>query len=94
MLQGVSPLTLSCFFLFCFSQLDAHLLKAVAIENSRDVDAAVEVVLSEILPYMTENATPPSCLPGNLFSQSHADEEGSGTVSFHSLFLLMFLHAN
>ncbi|KAL4379531.1 hypothetical protein GQ457_02G003160 [Hibiscus cannabinus] len=35
-----------------FPQVDSRILKAVAIENSKDVDAAAEIVLSEILPYM------------------------------------------
>ncbi|KAI6674723.1 hypothetical protein NL676_002629 [Syzygium grande] len=43
-----------------FPQLDARALKAVAIENSKDADAAVEVVLSEILPYVSEQEKPQS----------------------------------
>ncbi|KAF8006491.1 hypothetical protein BT93_K0708 [Corymbia citriodora subsp. variegata] len=41
-----------------FPQLDARVLKAVAIENSKDADAAVEVVLSEILPYVSVQEKP------------------------------------
>ncbi|GMI69373.1 hypothetical protein HRI_000606600 [Hibiscus trionum] len=37
-----------------FPQVDSRILKAVAIENSKDVDAAAEIVLSEILPYMSK----------------------------------------
>ncbi|KAL3725556.1 hypothetical protein ACJRO7_030565 [Eucalyptus globulus] len=37
-----------------FPQLDARLLKAVAIEHPKDADAAVEVVLSEVLPHMLQ----------------------------------------
>ncbi|PPD88096.1 hypothetical protein GOBAR_DD14969 [Gossypium barbadense] len=33
------------------AHVDSRILKAVAIENSKDVDAAAEIVLSEILPY-------------------------------------------
>lgn len=43
-----------------FPQLDARVLKAVAIENSKDADAAVEVVLSEILPYVSVQEKPRS----------------------------------
>lgn len=31
-------------------QVDIRILKAVAIEHSKDVDAAVESILSEVLP--------------------------------------------
>ncbi|EOX94824.1 Uncharacterized protein TCM_004437 [Theobroma cacao] len=37
-----------------FPQVDSRILKAVAIENSKDVDAAAEIVLSEILPYLSK----------------------------------------
>ncbi|OMP05015.1 hypothetical protein COLO4_09133 [Corchorus olitorius] len=39
-----------------FPQVDTRLLKAVAIENSKDVDAAAEIVLSEILPFMSKRS--------------------------------------
>ncbi|GAV82738.1 hypothetical protein CFOL_v3_26189, partial [Cephalotus follicularis] len=42
-----------------FSQVDPRLLRAVAIENSRDADAAVEIVLSEILPYLSKQSVAP-----------------------------------
>ncbi|PKI70598.1 uncharacterized protein LOC116187927 isoform X2 [Punica granatum] len=58
-----------------FPQLDARILKAVAIENSKDVHKAVEVVLMEILPSMTEEAKPPSSPQGSLGTPSHLDEE-------------------
>ncbi|XVE73176.1 hypothetical protein DITRI_Ditri11bG0096300 [Diplodiscus trichospermus] len=37
-----------------FPQVDSRILKAVAIENSKDVDAAAEIVLSEILPFLSK----------------------------------------
>ncbi|XP_010931961.1 uncharacterized protein [Elaeis guineensis] len=38
-----------------FPQVDLRILKAVAIEHSKDVDAAVEFVLSEVLPCISES---------------------------------------
>ncbi|KAG1365440.1 hypothetical protein COCNU_12G004400 [Cocos nucifera] len=38
-----------------FPQIDLRILKAVAIEHSNDVDAAVEFVLSEVLPCISES---------------------------------------
>lgn len=46
-----------------FPQVDQRILKAVAIENSKDVDAAAETILTEILPYLTKKSTP-SALKG------------------------------
>ncbi|XWS76439.1 hypothetical protein CRYUN_Cryun01aG0176300 [Craigia yunnanensis] len=37
-----------------FPQVDSRILKAVAIENSKDVNAAVEIVLSEIMPFLSK----------------------------------------
>lgn len=41
---------------FILFQVDARLLRAVAIEHPKDADAAAEVVLTEILPYMSYSA--------------------------------------
>ncbi|KAJ4727514.1 nuclear mitotic apparatus protein 1-like isoform X1 [Melia azedarach] len=41
-----------------FPQIDARLLKAVAIEHSKDADAAANVVLTEILPHWSKQASP------------------------------------
>ncbi|KAK4766035.1 hypothetical protein SAY87_007677 [Trapa incisa] len=72
-----------------FPQIDARLLKAVAIENSKDAYAAVEVVISEILPQMTENEKPSPPL-GNLGSQNDLDEEvqedGGSLTRHHRVF--------
>ncbi|KAE8685215.1 putative DUF21 domain-containing protein [Hibiscus syriacus] len=40
-----------------FPQVDSRILKAVAIENSKDVDAAAEIVLSEIIPNLPKKTT-------------------------------------
>lgn len=42
--------------------MDKRILKAVAIENSKDVDAAAETILSEILPYLSQKPTTTSPL--------------------------------
>ncbi|XP_024017349.1 uncharacterized protein LOC112090398 isoform X2 [Morus notabilis] len=39
-----------------FPQIDARILKAVAIERSKDADAAVDDILTEVLPYMTRQS--------------------------------------
>ncbi|XP_052211275.1 uncharacterized protein LOC127814078 [Diospyros lotus] len=36
-----------------FPQVDTRMLRAVAIENPKDADAAVEVVLVEVIPYLS-----------------------------------------
>uniref|UniRef100_A0A2P2LLI7 Uncharacterized protein LOC8266776 n=1 Tax=Rhizophora mucronata TaxID=61149 RepID=A0A2P2LLI7_RHIMU len=39
-----------------FPQVDSRLLRAVAIEHSKDPHIAVEVVLSEVLPYLSKHS--------------------------------------
>nr|XP_018684268.1 PREDICTED: uncharacterized protein LOC103992430 [Musa acuminata subsp. malaccensis] len=39
-----------------FPQIDLRILRAVAVEYSEDVDAAVEFILSDVLPIITEPA--------------------------------------
>ncbi|CAL9197352.1 unnamed protein product [Musa hybrid cultivar] len=39
-----------------FPQIDLRILRAVAVEHSEDVDAAVEFILSDVLPIITEPA--------------------------------------
>ncbi|KAI3423213.1 CUE domain-containing protein [Psidium guajava] len=58
-----------------FPQLDARVLKAVAIQNSKDADAAVEVVLSEILPYISVHKNPQSSPSQYLGSLNLSDGE-------------------
>ncbi|KAM7521566.1 hypothetical protein LguiA_011468 [Lonicera macranthoides] len=43
-----------------FPQVDSRLLRAVAIEHSKDADSAVEVVLVEIIPYLSQKSSPNS----------------------------------
>ncbi|KAH6772742.1 CBS domain protein with a domain protein [Perilla frutescens var. hirtella] len=49
-----------------FPQVDARALRAVAIEHSKDVDAAVVAVLEEIIPFFTERTMPSSPLSKNV----------------------------
>jgi hypothetical protein len=42
-----------------FPQVDKRLLKAIAIENSKDADAAVEIVLTEVLPILPKLSVSP-----------------------------------
>ncbi|KAJ4829136.1 hypothetical protein Tsubulata_011826 [Turnera subulata] len=48
-----------------FPQVDSRLLKAVAIEHPKDADAAVDVVLSEILPLFEIHTAAPSAPPSS-----------------------------
>ncbi|TYH59587.1 hypothetical protein ES332_D08G232400v1 [Gossypium tomentosum] len=57
--------------LLVFPQVDSRILKAVAIENSKDVDAAAEIVLSEIIPYLSKRTVVAS---SSLQNQSHRIE--------------------
>ncbi|KAK9724246.1 hypothetical protein RND81_05G058200 [Saponaria officinalis] len=43
-----------------FPQVDIRLLKAVAIEHSKDPDSAVEYILTEVLPCTGDGANPPT----------------------------------
>ncbi|KAE8679621.1 putative DUF21 domain-containing protein [Hibiscus syriacus] len=66
-----------------FPQVDSRILKAVAIENSKDVDTAAEIVLTEIIPYFSrrtvvvgsssQNQSPPV--------QPNEDEEESNQLT-------------
>ncbi|KAI3460863.1 hypothetical protein Pfo_017526 [Paulownia fortunei] len=49
-----------------FPQIDARVLRAVAIEHSKDADAAVEAVLVEIIPFFTERSRPSTPLTGSI----------------------------
>ncbi|XP_039043023.1 uncharacterized protein LOC120182063 [Hibiscus syriacus] len=64
-----------------FPQVDSRILKAVAIENSKDVDAAAEIVISEILPYMSRKtvaASSSSRKPNPRLPPSRAFDEEEG----------------
>ncbi|GFP82010.1 hypothetical protein PHJA_000344300 [Phtheirospermum japonicum] len=58
-----------------FPQIDSRVLRAVAIEHSKDVDAACEAVLTEIIPFMTLRST-----SGSLLSQSLYEGQSSEGV--------------
>ncbi|XP_010652134.1 uncharacterized protein LOC100264786 isoform X3 [Vitis vinifera] len=54
-----------------FPQVDARLLKAVAIEHSKDADAAVEFVLHDVLPFMSQHpGSSGSCYENQLLEDS------------------------
>ncbi|KAL8151575.1 hypothetical protein V2J09_021383 [Rumex salicifolius] len=44
-----------------FPQVDVRLLKAAAIEHSHDPDASVEFILTEVLPFTTEQFSASAC---------------------------------
>ncbi|XP_073063419.1 uncharacterized protein [Primulina eburnea] len=48
-----------------FPEIDARVIRAVAIEHSKDPDAAVEAVLEEIIPFFSEISTPTRALTGS-----------------------------
>nr|GMD26855.1 rab11 family-interacting protein 3 isoform X2 [Ipomoea batatas]GMD27904.1 rab11 family-interacting protein 3 isoform X2 [Ipomoea batatas] len=49
-----------------FPEVDSRVLRAVAIEHCKDPDAAVEVVLTEVIPFLTERSKPlPASSPKN-----------------------------
>ncbi|KAL3626106.1 hypothetical protein CASFOL_029655 [Castilleja foliolosa] len=50
-----------------FPQIDTRVLRAVAIEHSKDVDAACEAVLTEIIPFITLRSTSGSPLSQSLY---------------------------
>ncbi|KAL6499504.1 hypothetical protein OROGR_027414 [Orobanche gracilis] len=49
-----------------FPQIDARVLRAVAIEHKKDADAAVEAVLVEIIPFFIERSRPSTPLTGSI----------------------------
>ncbi|KAJ9696246.1 hypothetical protein PVL29_008469 [Vitis rotundifolia] len=54
-----------------FPQVDARLLKAVAIEHSKDADAAVEFVLYDVLPFLSQHpGSSGSCYENQLLEDS------------------------
>ncbi|XP_022727731.1 golgin candidate 5-like [Durio zibethinus] len=57
-----------------FPQVDSRILKAVAIENSKDVDAAAEIVLSEIMPYLSKQAVAASSSSQNQSPREQPNE--------------------
>ncbi|XP_022758187.1 golgin candidate 5-like isoform X2 [Durio zibethinus] len=65
-----------------FPQVDPRILKAVAIENSKDVDAAAEIVLSEIVPYLSKQTVAASSSSQNLSPQVQPNEDEEGSNQF------------
>ncbi|XVF32619.1 hypothetical protein REPUB_Repub17cG0098000 [Reevesia pubescens] len=76
-----------------FPQVDSRILKAVAIENSKDVDAAAEIVLSEIMPYLSTRTVVASSSTQNQSPRvqtnedAAADEEESNQLRRRKVFL-------
>ncbi|KAG5252000.1 hypothetical protein OIU76_008191 [Salix suchowensis] len=68
-----------------FPQVDTRILKAVAIEHSKDAGVAVEVVLSEVLPFLTrQSAVPiPRCVNTTPISDGEAEHEEQVTGLRH-----------
>lgn len=63
-------------FLFYSAQVDTRILKAVAIEHSKDADAAAECILSEVLPFMTRQFSAHSSSHENPYSGDPLNEGG------------------
>ncbi|CAA0815525.1 Unknown protein [Striga hermonthica] len=60
-------------------QIDARVLRAVAIEHSKDVDAAAEAVLMEIIPFLTERSRSTTPLAGSI-SKSQSSKDATATT--------------
>ncbi|XP_012435862.1 uncharacterized protein LOC105762620 isoform X2 [Gossypium raimondii] len=74
-----------------FPQVDSRILKAVAIENSKDVDAAAEIVLCEILPYVSKRTVAGSSSSRNrsppVQANEAVDEEESNQSRLNNVLL-------
>lgn len=66
-----------------FPQVDSRILRAVAIEHSKDADVAVEVVIDEVLPHLREQPTAVSS-SNNCMSSPGLFEDGGKTGQLHS----------
>ncbi|WCJ21499.1 hypothetical protein M5689_003646 [Euphorbia peplus] len=71
-----------------FPQVDSRLLKAVAIEHPKHVESAVEVLISEVLPYFpqkSETDSPPQkdSSSGSISSGRAVDEEEVNSSPHH-----------
>ncbi|KAL3849843.1 hypothetical protein ACJIZ3_011725 [Penstemon smallii] len=64
-----------------FPQIDARVLRAVAIEHSKDADAAVEAVLGEIIPFFTERSKPSSPFTGSIHVGESSTAQNGCNVS-------------
>ncbi|XWS75476.1 hypothetical protein CRYUN_Cryun01aG0092100 [Craigia yunnanensis] len=65
-----------------FPRVDSRILKAVATKNSKDVDAAVEIVLPKIMPYLSKGTVVASSSSQNQSPrvQPNEDEEESNRL--------------
>lgn len=67
---------------FLLAQIDNRLLKVVAKEHSTDLNAAIDDVLSDILPYMSKMSNSPVTPPGNQGLLGRTDGGGEAFYSF------------
>ncbi|GAY40729.1 hypothetical protein CUMW_054240 [Citrus unshiu] len=58
-----------------FPQIDTRLLKAVAIEHSKDADAAATIVLTEILPHWSKKSLTSSSVISNRTASSTSSKD-------------------
>ncbi|KAG8389373.1 hypothetical protein BUALT_Bualt02G0222500 [Buddleja alternifolia] len=63
-----------------FPQIDSRALRAVSIEHYKDVDAAVQAVLEEIIPFFVEKSRPSSPLTRSI-SKEKLSEAPLGAIS-------------
>ena len=78
-------------------QVDVRILKAVAIEHSKDADVAVEVVLSEIIPSLSRQSAVPSPPCEDTTPSLPSDGESiifEPLVSLSEIFLNIFIQIN
>ncbi|XP_040943598.1 uncharacterized protein [Gossypium hirsutum] len=68
------------YFLTPTAHVDSRILKAVAIVNSKDVDAAAEIVLFEILPYLSKRIVAGSSSSWNRSPPMQANEGLTGII--------------
>ncbi|KAJ8547504.1 hypothetical protein K7X08_011090 [Anisodus acutangulus] len=64
-------------FVEVFPEVDSRILRAVAIEHSKDADTAVEVVLSEVIPCLTKLPSTSSEHGGATIKSSDVDSNGA-----------------
>ncbi|MED6131741.1 hypothetical protein PIB30_012444 [Stylosanthes scabra] len=68
-----------------FPQVDARILRAVAIEHPKDADQAAEIVLTEIIPFISNSNKPPATPsqdngPGVSINLQVEHEEGGNSL--------------
>ena len=59
------------------------MLRAVAIENSKDADQAVDVVLKEIIPYLSSQLGGPVNPHEDFFTSVSPPEDNEGILNFY-----------